>query len=280
MTPDTDHGRLDALVDRWTNAVLDRHMASMTTSEFLKAVRALSARYVERRAELGKRSPIDSAGKRAAFAGFFAPLHLITAVRAIRALGPAIAPVTHITDLGCGTGVASAAWALTTAASITVTGVDVDAWSLDEALWNWRTLGVAGRTSRGDMARAIGAPSSRSRILGSTQGIVLGWSINELSHAARSQLLASLLDQVRRGTTVLVFEPLARSAAPWWPEWSGPMIAAGGRVDEWKLDATLPARLRELDRAAGFRRDVLGVRTMTAGTSAFPTSGFPAGRAE
>lgn len=259
---------LPHVVERWIDAVIDRHTAAMTTSEFLKAVRALSARYVERRAELGTRSPIDSAGKRAAFAGFFAPIHLITAIRAIQALGPAIGPVTHITDLGCGTGVASAAWALTTPAPPTITGVDVDAWSLDEAAWNWRTLKVAGRTSRGDMVRGLTAPARRLRPAAGDQAIVLGWSINELSGTARDELLNALLDRIRRGSTVLVLEPLARSATPWWPDWTSRFVEAGGRADEWKLDATLPARLRELDRAAGFRRDVLGVRTLAVRGSA------------
>ncbi len=271
MMAATGLSSLPDVVEHWTNAVIDRHMAAMTTSEFLKAVRALSTRYVERRAELGTRSPIDSAGKRAAFAGFFAPIHLITAIRAIRALGPAIGPATRITDLGCGTGVASAAWALTMAEPPTLTGVDVDAWSLDEAAWNWRTLKLVGRTSRGDMVRGIATPARRSRPPAGGQAIVLGWSINELSRAARDELLIALLDQVRRGSAVLVLEPLARSAAPWWPDWTSRFVDAGGRADEWKLDATLPARLRELDRAAGFRRDVLGVRTLAVrGAASIP----------
>jgi len=254
---------LPDVVHRWTLAVIERHMGSMTTREFLKAVRALSARYVERRAELGKRSPIDSPGKRAAFAGFFAPLHLATAIGAIRALGPDLGTVTHITDLGCGTGVASAAWALSTETPPTITGVDLDAWSLDEANWNWRTLGLSGRTRRGDMARPASEPTRRSRSSG--EAVVLGWSVNELPADARIQLLKTLIEQIEGGTTVLVLEPLARTAAPWWPEWVAPFIAAGGRADEWKLDVTLPARLGELDRAAGFRRDALGVRTLLAG---------------
>ncbi|MEO8483743.1 MAG: class I SAM-dependent methyltransferase [Acidobacteriota bacterium] len=255
---------LPDVVERWTNAVIDRHMGSMTTTEFLKAARALSARYVERRSELGKRSPIDSAGKRAAFAGFFAPLHLVTAIGAIHALGPAIAPVSHLTDLGCGTGVASAAWALTMPTPATITGVDIDAWSLDEAVWNWRALGLAGRTSRGDLLGGT-APQRRSRQSHGAEAIVLGWSVNELSPASRHQLLATLLERVRRGVSLLVLEPLARSAVPWWADWSGPVLAAGGRADEWKLNMRLPERLQELDHAAGFRRDALGVRTLFVG---------------
>lgn len=263
MTRHIQTGPLPEIVTPWTNAVLDRHMASLTTGEFLKAVRALSARYVERRADLGKRSPIDSAGKRAAFAGFFAPLHLITAIGAIRSIGPEIGSVTHLTDLGCGTGVASAAWALTMPAPVLITGIDIDAWSLDEAAWNWRGLGLTGRTSRGDMLRGISTPPRHTRkARGDAEGIVLGWSINELSSGSRAQLLAALLARIQGGASLLVLEPLARAAAPWWDEWADTMIAAGGRADEWKLDAALPPRLQELDRAAGFRRDALGVRTL------------------
>ncbi len=71
----------------------------MTRSEFLKAIRALSARYVERRGVLADRSPIDSAGKRAAFAGFYAPLHFLT-VRAVVASPGRPAAGNHI-DRGC-----------------------------------------------------------------------------------------------------------------------------------------------------------------------------------
>ena len=81
--------------------------------KFLKAVRALSARYVERRAGLADRSPLDSAGKRAAFAAYYAPLHFLTTREVVRASGAASADsIDRILDLGCGTGAASAAWAL------------------------------------------------------------------------------------------------------------------------------------------------------------------------
>jgi hypothetical protein len=261
MMPSPGTADLPPIVERWIDAVLDRHTAAMTTREFVKAVRALSARYVERRAELGRRSPIDSAGKRAAFAAVFAPLHLITAFRLLRALGPAIGPVSHVTDLGCGTGAASAAWALTRPEPPTIGGIDADGWSLTEAAWNWRTLGLRGRTSRGDMLHAMAAGPRTSA---GVQGIVLGWSVNELPPDARDRLLSTLLDRIRDGTTVLVLEPIARSVSPWWPAWTTRFTEAGGRADEWKLDATLPGRLREIDRAAGFRRDALGVRTLLA----------------
>ena len=52
-------------VHDWLGALVARHTSTLSRAEFLKAVRALSARYVERRQELPRRSPVDSAGKRA-----------------------------------------------------------------------------------------------------------------------------------------------------------------------------------------------------------------------
>src|SRR5512140_214757 len=105
----------------------------MTRPEFLKAIRALSARYVERRGALPDRSAIDSAGKRAAFAGFYAPLHFLTTRHVIAALGGPPAGVASIVDAGCGTGVAGAAWALACTEPPALTGIDLSGWALDEA---------------------------------------------------------------------------------------------------------------------------------------------------
>jgi hypothetical protein len=252
-----------AVVTDWTNLVIDRHMGSMTTSEFLKAVRALSARYVERRADLGKRSPIDSAGKRAAFGGFFAPLHLLTALAAIARLGGvSLDPTRPIVDLGCGTGAASIALALAGSTRPPIVGVDIDTWSLGEALWNWRALGCSGRTRRANLTSALGVDIPKPPRSAKTGVIVLGWSANELSNVDRERLLPQLLTAAERGTSILVLEPLARAVVPWWGEWEVPILAAGGRSDEWKLNVVLPPRLAELDRAAGFKRDALGVRTL------------------
>lgn len=252
----TDLVDVDARVARWIDQVIDRHTRGLTPAEFLKAVRALSARYVERRAELPRRSPIDSAGKRAAFAAFFAPLHLLTVLEVIRALRAVLPETSIVRDLGCGTGAAGAAWALAQTTPPRLEGVDRDPWALGEAAWNWRAFGFAHRTRRGDLATTAIASSAAA---GATEAIVLGWSVNELPAAVRARWLASLL---ARGGPALVVEPLARSAVPWWDEWADAAIARGGRADEWKFDAPLPAPLQRLDEAAGFRRDGLGARSL------------------
>ena len=160
-------------LDGWLAALHERHRSALTSAEFLKALRALSARYVERRAELAGRSPLDSAGKRAAFAAFYAPLHFLTTREIVRALGlaperagtsahgarrtvidpPKDGRTTRalIVDLGCGTGVASAAWARAQGGSPALLGIDSHPWALAEARWNWRKLGLKGETRRSDL---------------------------------------------------------------------------------------------------------------------------------
>lgn len=262
---------MTSTIDAWLSVLLQRHTAELSSREFLRAVRALSARYVERRASLSSRSPIDTAGKRAAFAAFYAPLHFFTVREALRALGDTGLSGGTILDLGCGTGVASAAWASASqdAAPPSIIGVDQDTWALSEAAWNWRTLGLGGRTRRGNMIDAF-APA-RERRRKPSSAIVLGWSVNEIAADDRSRLLAGLLAQPS-GTRILVLEPLATSIVPWWNDWARAFRASGGRADEWKFANALPPPLVALDEAAGFRRETLGARTLWLDR----TSGHPA----
>lgn len=254
---------IDPSIHHWIDAVIARHTAAYSRPEFLKAVRALSARYVEQRAALPGRSVLDSAGKRAAFAGFYAPLHLLTTFLAVRELTPATTSSDAVIDLGCGTGVASAAWALATASSPRITGVDLNNWALDEARWNWAHLELAGRTRRGDLIEAL-ERESRGRDLTATT-FLCGWSLNELTRPARETAIDGLLRAAGRGARVFVIEPIAGSAAPWWPEWAARATAAGGRADTWRFTTPLPAALATLDRDAGFDRDALTARSVYFG---------------
>ncbi|MEZ5319579.1 MAG: hypothetical protein R2752_19420 [Vicinamibacterales bacterium] len=51
---------------------------------------------------------------------------------------------------------------------------------------------------------------------------------------------------------MLVVEPIARGAAPWWDAWARACVDAGGRADEWTFDDALPASLATISDAAGF----------------------------
>src|SRR6188508_3277395 len=95
----------------WLAALDERHLANLTQSEVTRALRALSSCYVERREKLASGGPLDSAGKRAAFALFYAPLHFMVTREIVRAL-PGVGETERLLDLGCGTGSAGGACAL------------------------------------------------------------------------------------------------------------------------------------------------------------------------
>lgn len=244
----------DARVDAWLRALDEKHLADLRPSEVARALRALSSIYVERRARLADGGPLGTAGKRAAFALFYAPTHLFLARHVVRAVTSA--RVTRVLDLGCGTGTAGAAWALEHPGA-RVTGIDRHPWAVAEANWTYRTLGIDGRAIRQDVARARLAPASRT-------GIVAAYTMNELPEADRQDMLPRLLDAHAGGASILVIEPLAKGVAPWWSRWEMAFTAAGGRADEWRVPASLPPRQRDLARAAGLRPTELLARSLFA----------------
>jgi hypothetical protein len=254
---------VSASIDAWAHALFERHAGPLGTPAFLKAVRALSVRYVERRAELPDRSPLDSAGKRAAFAGFYAPMHFALTRVIVRLTQLNAAPIVSIVDLGCGTGVAGAAWAVALPERPSLAGIDRHPWALDEARWNWRTLGLDGRLRRGDLVRACRQLGLRLRRSARGTGIVLGWAVNELGDDERRVLLPAVLDLARAGASVLVIEPIARRAAPWWDEWAAAFGEARGAAQEWPAAVDLAPPFADLARAAGFRRESLSARSLS-----------------
>ena len=61
--------------DNWLSALEARHFADLTFPEVARALRALSSAYVERRGRWQAGAALSGAGKRAAFALFYGPLH-------------------------------------------------------------------------------------------------------------------------------------------------------------------------------------------------------------
>src|SRR5688500_920612 len=118
MTPDAS-----AIFAQWVGELEARHLADLRVQEVTRALRALSARYVARRGEHVLRS-LDTKGKRAAFALYYAPLHFLTTELIVRALEAHVPAPASIVDLGCGTGAAGAAWALAAGGSVEVMGID------------------------------------------------------------------------------------------------------------------------------------------------------------
>ena len=87
----------------WLETLQARELERLTFQEIRKGVTALSRIYVQERARLGK-AVFDGAGKRAAFASFYTPLHYLLVRAIVLELGAESPPPTNILDLGCGLG--------------------------------------------------------------------------------------------------------------------------------------------------------------------------------
>jgi hypothetical protein len=218
-------------IARWLAALEARHLSNLRFPEVSRALRALSSAYVERRQAVT--TALDGRGKRAAFALFYAPLHFLTVGHIVRALDARPPHNSTVIDVGCGTGVCGAAWALAQQSPPRLVGVDNHGYAVQEARWTYAQLGLAATVRRGDCSHL---PQVRG-----SQAIIAGWVLNEMPPETRTRAWEALLEAVGRGTPVL------------------------GRCDEWRFPAELPAIVAKLDRAAG-----LSHRELTARSCYFP----------
>ena len=258
----------DDVLERWLAQAEQRYLADLTRPELGRALRALTSCYIERRNKLGSGHALDGRGKRAAFALYYAPLHFLTVREIARVLALQPAPtrpnVTQpdpttprvVLDVGCGTGAAGAAWALTTGAEIR--GSDVNAWAVEEAEWTYRTLGVRGTARRGDLS-TLRLPSRPSTVLAA-------FVVNELPASDRVVALDRLVEAARTGHHVVVVEPISKTLTPWWGEWERAFQLLGGRTSEWRFRVELPRLLRDLDKSARLDHRELTARTLMAGS--------------
>ena len=235
--------------DNWVAALEARHLADLTFPEVTRALRALSATYVERRRKIADGAALSGAGKRAAFALFYGPLHFLLIRHIARSLPRSSRPGI-VVDLGCGTGAAGAAWAVGTGVD-KVFGVDRNPWATAEAARTYREFRLGARVRQDDVM-TMRLPHDRS-------AIVAAFTINELPDGRRDVTLATLLQRAARGDQVVIVEPLAGFVAPWWNRWRDAFASAGGRADEWRIAAELPPIVAKLDRAAGLNhREITG----------------------
>lgn len=255
-------------VSAWLAALESRHLADLTPSEVARALRALSSCYVERRARLRRGGALDTRGKRAAFALFYAPIHFLVVRGIVRELRGARTSMPAVVDLGCGSGAAGAAWARESNTP-RVLGIDRHPWAVAEAEWTYRALGLRGRARRSDFTRLPG-------VVPRGAGVVAAYALNEIEPPARAAVLDVLLAAHRQGSSILVVEPVARRIAPWFSEWRRGFDREGGRSDEWRFPSTVPPRQRALARAAGLDPSALTARSLwLPGTSAEAMTGSP-----
>lgn len=241
-------------IDQWVRALEARHLTDLRLAEVARALRALSSAYVQRRTALASGAALSGAGKRAAFALFYGPLHFLTVSHIVAALRPP--GVQRVVDLGCGTGATGSAWALSHSAGgrPALLGIDRHPWAVAETAWTYRTLGLRGRASQRNLLRVpLPGPGS---------GIVAGYTVNEITEPDRDRLLERLLDASARGAHVLIVEPISARLTPWWTTWEDAVTRAGGREDEWRFTAELPEIVRRLDRAAGLDHRELTAKSL------------------
>lgn len=237
---------------RWLALAEERYLADLTRAELGRALRALSSCYVERRGRLGEGRALEGRGKRAAFALYYAPLHFLIVREIARTVTAGLQSRGAVSDLGCGTGAAGAAWAAVTGAA--VSGIDVSAWAVQEANWTYQTLDIRGHARRGGVAD-FRLPSRPSTLLAA-------FVVNELPPADRDHVRDLLVAGAAAGHQVVVVEPIARSLTPWWRDWERAFAAAGGQTREWRVHVTLPPLLRDLDRSAGLDHRELTARSL------------------
>ena len=243
----------------WFDALYARHTMQLQFAEIRRALQALSTLYVHQREKVAARQALEGRGKRAAFALFYAPIHYLTVRQVVESLGMQRPSARRIIDVGCGTGTGGAAVAAHHEDH--VTGLDVNAWALDEARWNWRHLGLAHQVVRGDASRlsALLPPPARAA---QPCTIVLAYVVNELAAEAQDALLQTLLTAARAGHEMLLLEPIARRISPWWERWCAAFAEVGGRADEWRLNLSMPEKLRLLDKASGMRHASVKARSL------------------
>jgi SAM-dependent methyltransferase len=241
----------DDLFTRWVAALEAKHLADLTFPEVSRALRALSSAYVERRETLAGGAALSGAGKRAAFALFYAPLHHLLLAHIVNTLPAATKNIATVLDLGCGTGASGAAWAQACDPLPGLIGIDRHPWALGEAAATYRAFGISATVRQGDITTAP-LPKGPAAILAA-------FTLNELADPAREALLTRLVERASRGDRVLIVEPLAGFVARWWDRWRDAFEAAGGRADQWRLRTELPPIVTKLDRAAGLNhREITG----------------------
>jgi len=240
---------IDRDFQNWIADLEKRHLADLTFSEVSRALRALSSTYVERRGKIAEGAALSGAGKRAAFALFYGPLHFLLVRHIANQLMGAERP-RLVVDLGCGTGAAGAA-----ISAARVIGVDKSSWAIAEAARTYQQFGLQGKTRQGD---AAGVSLPRPAF------VVAAFTMNELPAASRDALLTRLLSYAQTdGEGVLIVEPLAKAVAPWWEQWRTPVESAGGRADQWRVSAELPEIVARLDRATGLDHRVITGRSLS-----------------
>jgi len=241
-----------ASVDAWIASAVER-AAPLTFSEIRKGVQALSRRYTLRR---DPGDALASPAKRAAFAAYFAPLHLATAYGVVRALPErGFTDTARIVDLGAGSGAAGAGAALAAPSHPPILALERSGFALAEARRTYAAFGLRGETQRAQLP--LGIPK-----LARGDVALLGWLLNECDDDARERVFGALERGLAAGARVLVLEPLAGRVVPWWDEVAARFAALGCASGSVRWTMQRPEFVARMDKAAQLDHRELGARVL------------------
>ena len=163
-------------LDSFHEALERRHLAELSFPEVRRALQALSSLYVERRERMAGGAALDGAGKRAAFALYYGPMHFLLVREIVRALAPSAGPGASSISAAA-PGPRARRGRSRASRRARVEGVDRNGWAVTEARWTYARLGLDGRATRAD---ATTAPLPKA-----PAGILAAFTVNELADAAR-----------------------------------------------------------------------------------------------
>ena len=238
-------------LNNWIDKLFERWHLELTHQEVARALKVLSRDYVQRRTRLRGKA-LEGRGKQAAFALYYAPRHFVIVQEVLKALDAPTDSPREVIDLGCGSGVAGAAWSLHCGANLV--SVELDPEILREAAFTFKDLGVRGGGVRCHIAKY--------RWPKPPVGVIAAFTVNELDERDRERLWRDVERQVKGGSRLLIIEPLSTRITPWWQEWSERVAELNGRADEWHFNTELPARVHLLGKSAGLKPEKLGARTL------------------
>lgn len=250
-------GELRSLFDEWLESTLGRYLPPLNFTELRKGVQAISSLYVERRLEgrIAARA-VEGVGKRAALATYYSALHFLTIHHAIRMLGKeTFNDVNRVVDLGCGCGASGAAAATLIPGPPVMLGIDRSGWALEEVPRTWGAFGLTGRWIRGEAPLAAPRPVAGDLV-------VFGWCLSEMDEADRAASFKYLAGALRKGSALLIAEPLAGRILPWWKDWQEELALEGIRGEVIRVAIDRPLFIQDMDKASGLDHQVLGCRIL------------------
>lgn len=255
-------GALKERFDAWLSEARERFMPPLTVTEIRKGVQALSYLYVEKRVT-GKAAArvMKGEGKRAALATFFAPLHFLALARGMAEIERegGMGTVTRLHDLGCGSGATGAALAACLPRPPRVIGTDIAPWVLAQARATYDAFVPDGRAQRGAL------PSAMPRTVAGDL-LVFGWSLNELEDDVLRSVKGRLVSAMRRGTGLLIAEPLSTRITPWWQSWRADFEPLGVKELLVREEIERPEWIALLDQGSGLDHRVVGCRILWKAT--------------